>query len=331
MKTIQFLLFFLTLSCTALSQNTDPFAYHTATQLSDTSYSIKKANGDSTIFLFEGSDSSNSVSTAYVSKSVADATYAFVNGKSGGQVLNGGTGSGDNLTLSSTSNGTKGHINFGNYSYYDEATGTLVLANSDNTRHMFLNPQGNIFGMQVNGIPSDFEIVGNSIEFHTNSNSYFNSDVIISSSHVLSLDNSNGSLYASTYVDSASNQWLFNLHANWVFKINSTNGNVGVGDVNNASARLEVQSSDGTAGSAPIKLRAGTLLTTTEDGTVEYDGANYYVSSGNTRYILTRTLTGTAAPSTAPQTVGIQFIDTANKKIYISTGTSSSSDWTILN
>jgi hypothetical protein len=331
MKTIQFLLFFLAFSGNAFSQNTDQFAYHTANQLSDTSYSIKKANGDSTIFLFEGSNSSNSLDTTYVSKSVADATYAFVNGKSGGQALNGGTGSGDNLTLSSTSNASKGHINFGNYSYYDEATGTLVLANSDNTHHMFLNPQGNIFGMQVNGIPSDFEIVGNSIEFHTNSNSYFNSDVIISNSHVLYLDNNNGSLYASTYVDSASNQWLFNLHANWVFKINSTNGNVGVGDVNEASARLEVQSSDGTGGSAPIKLRAGTLLTTIEDGTVEYDGTNYYVTSGNTRYILTRTLTGTTAPLTTPQTVGIQFIDTANKKIYVSTGTSSSFDWTILN
>ncbi|MGN6533671.1 MAG: hypothetical protein ACTHK0_18155 [Ginsengibacter sp.] len=54
MKTIQILLFFLALSCTALSQSTDPLAYHTAKQLSDTSYSIKKANGDSTVFLFEG-------------------------------------------------------------------------------------------------------------------------------------------------------------------------------------------------------------------------------------------------------------------------------------
>ena len=41
--------------------------------------------------------------------------------------------------------------------------------------------------------------------------------------------------------------------------------------------------------------------------------------------------TGTAAPSTTPAAVGDTFIDTSNKKIYTATGTSSSSDWTILN
>jgi len=39
--------------------------------------------------------------------------YALLLGRSGGQALIGGTGSGDNLTLSSTSHGTKGSIIFG--------------------------------------------------------------------------------------------------------------------------------------------------------------------------------------------------------------------------
>lgn len=81
---------------------------------------------------------------------------------------------------------------------------------------------------------------------------------------------------------------------------------------------------------------AGTItqankLTTPEDGAVEYDGTDYYVTTGSTRYILTRTLVGTAAPATTPAAVGIHFVDTVNKKEYVATGTSSSADWTILN
>jgi hypothetical protein len=42
------------------AQNTDSLSYHNSHQLSDTSYSVVKANGDSTIFLFEGGNSSGS-------------------------------------------------------------------------------------------------------------------------------------------------------------------------------------------------------------------------------------------------------------------------------
>lgn len=43
------------------------------------------------------------------------------------------------------------------------------------------------------------------------------------------------------------------------------------------------------------------------------------------------TTTGTAAPTTTPTQIGQWFIDTTNKKAYVSTGTSSSSDWIIVN
>lgn len=42
-------------------------------------------------------------------------------------------------------------------------------------------------------------------------------------------------------------------------------------------------------------------------------------------------LSGTAAPAVTPAFVGQQFVDTTNKKIYVATGTTNSSDWTILN
>ncbi len=48
-------------------------------------------------------------------------------GVSGGQTLIGGTGSGDNLTLTSTSNGTKGKIIFGSASAYDQVNDYLGI------------------------------------------------------------------------------------------------------------------------------------------------------------------------------------------------------------
>lgn len=79
MKTIQFLLFFLALTFNVFAQ-TDPLSYHTTRQLSDSSYSMKKANGDSTIFLFEGG---NSDSAGYRTMSVnADSTQVIWQGLS---------------------------------------------------------------------------------------------------------------------------------------------------------------------------------------------------------------------------------------------------------
>lgn len=53
--------------------------------------------------------------------------YALLDGRSGGQALTGGTASGDDLTLSSTSNGTKGNINFGANASFDEANTRLGI------------------------------------------------------------------------------------------------------------------------------------------------------------------------------------------------------------
>lgn len=55
--------------------------------------------------------------------------YALLAGRSGGQTLNGGTASGENLVLVSTSNATKGKIQLGT-SYYDEVNNRLGINNS---------------------------------------------------------------------------------------------------------------------------------------------------------------------------------------------------------
>lgn len=41
--------------------------------------------------------------------------------------------------------------------------------------------------------------------------------------------------------------------------------------------------------------------------------------------------TGTAAPTTTPSKVGDMFVDTMNADVYVATGTTNSSDWTVLN
>lgn len=53
--------------------------------------------------------------------------YAYLAGRSGGQTIIGGTASGNNLTLQSTSNATRGKIYLGSTSFYDEATDRLRL------------------------------------------------------------------------------------------------------------------------------------------------------------------------------------------------------------
>jgi hypothetical protein len=55
--------------------------------------------------------------------------YALLAGRSGGQVLKGGTASGDDLTLQSTNNATRGHVFFGSAqtSGFDEVNGRLGI------------------------------------------------------------------------------------------------------------------------------------------------------------------------------------------------------------
>ena len=56
--------------------------------------------------------------------------YALLAGRSGGQTLKGGTASGDDLTLMSTNNATKGNLFFGT-STYDEVNNFLGVKNTD--------------------------------------------------------------------------------------------------------------------------------------------------------------------------------------------------------
>jgi len=78
--------------------------------------------------------------------------------------------------------------------------------------------------------------------------------------------------------------------------IGNTTANTSTGiNVTVPTAQLHLGTGYATANNgAPLKFTAGTNLTTPENGAVEYDGTNYYVTSGGSRYTLAKTLTATA-------------------------------------
>ncbi|MGE3609721.1 MAG: tail fiber domain-containing protein, partial [Bacteriovoracaceae bacterium] len=59
-------------------------------------------------------------------------------------------------------------------------------------------------------------------------------------------------------------------------------GNVGIG-LTAPTAVLHLKAGTATANTAPIKFSSGVLLTSPEDGAVEFDGTSFYVTSGVTR------------------------------------------------
>lgn len=70
-----------------------------------------------------------------------------------------------------------------------------------------------------------------------------------------------------------------------------TNNRVGVG-TSAPTAVLHLKAGTASANTAPLKFSSGTNLTTPEAGAVEFDGTNYFATTGSTRYKLSRTLEG---------------------------------------
>jgi hypothetical protein len=62
-------------------------------------------------------------------------------------------------------------------------------------------------------------------------------------------------------------------------------GNVGIGTTI-PTAALQLKAGTATAGTAPLKLTSGVLLTTPENGAVEFDGTSLYITAGGVRTAL---------------------------------------------
>ena len=69
-------------------------------------------------------------------------------------------------------------------------------------------------------------------------------------------------------------------------------GHVGIG-VQNPTAKLHLEAGTASANTAPLKFTSGSVMTAQENGAVEYDGTNYFATSENVRYKLSKTLTAT--------------------------------------
>lgn len=82
----------------------------------------------------------------------------------------------------------------------------------------------------------------------------------------------------------------------------------------------------------PLAFTSGNLNTTPTAGAVEYKDPDFFMTpTGTDRGSVALVTKGTTAPATTPTAVGRIYVDTNTAKVYISTGTTSSADWTLLN
>lgn len=86
-----------------------------------------------------------------VTLTTATVTNDLITGKSGGQTIIGGTGSGENLTINSTSNATKGSVNIGSSSkfQFDEANTKLNINGAQNSGTLNVKPSNGAIGIFV--------------------------------------------------------------------------------------------------------------------------------------------------------------------------------------
>lgn len=94
---------------------------------------------------------------ALTSLAVDDHTqYALLAGRAGGQTLIGGTNSGDDLTLQTTSNATKGRIIFGSLSGFEESTGQLGIGQfAASSTGMYVSTRSTLSGTTQRGLLAD--------------------------------------------------------------------------------------------------------------------------------------------------------------------------------
>ena len=80
----------------------------------------------------------------------------------------------------------------------------------------------------------------------------------------------------------ANDFYIYDENAAAVRLVMDTSGNVGIGTVT-PTAALHLKAGTAAANTAPLKLTAGTNLTTPENGAIEFDGTNLYITIGGVR------------------------------------------------
>lgn len=208
---------------------------------------------------------------------------------SAGQVLGVSAGipawqaAGGGITVGTTTitSGTSGRIAFNNSGVYGESA-NLFLANS-NTQ---------LCVGQVS--PSTWQTYANTPLVVRNS---------LGNNFVVGYSNGNSRPYLAFYNDAATaaNSWDIYYRTSFTivddyyysqFRLSWVNGNylngyTYIGGTSSPTAKLHIAAGTAAATSAPLKLTAGTNLTTPENGAFEFDGTNLYFTVGGVRKTVT--------------------------------------------
>lgn len=238
-------------------------------------------------------------------------------GISGGTTLIGGTASGNNLTLVSTSNATKGKIIFGT-SAYDEVNNRLGVGTTSPVASLDVSSPSGGAGTGIRLIQAANNVIQPS--------SYISIDFTVPTTGLIGQFFATASNYSNPSVNLAANStglisWDTNAqlllgaaglngyisfdtggygYSNERMRI-IANGNVGIGQTS-PTAVLHIKAGTATAGTAPLKLTAGTNLTTAEAGAMEYNNTPHFTNSDATRRHMVLSPSATKVTAGAPYT-----------------------------
>jgi hypothetical protein len=204
-------------------------------------------------------------------------------GISGGQSVIGGTASGNNLTLSSTSNATKGKILFGD-SAYDEVNNRLGIGISSPVVKLHV-----LTGTYIAPLSDTNYVVQNSGQYvaeYIGTNGAYAGFLVrgtgaATQPFVQYYNSSTGKAWTQMMTAGDLNILKGNALGTTLLTLGN-NLNVGIA-ITAPTARLHLPAGTATANTAPLKLTTGTNLTTPENGAFEFDGTNLYFTVGGVR------------------------------------------------
>lgn len=251
--------------------------------------------------------------------------YALLAGRAGGQTLNGGNAASENLILNSTAHATKGNVLinttggnvgigttspqanldvvgsirasssanpssqytylsdkllywFNQGSYYTQlslGSGTITLSGANTSNAGFIANYGYI---RTNMVQSG-AVGGSAFSTLSLRSSLYGISTSTPAIDLQVYDNSGNA-------ENLSRMQIFNGDNGKIVMLPNGLGSVGIG-ATSPSGKLHIAAGTASAGSAPLKLTAGTNLTIPEAGAIEFDGTSlFYTDSTNTRRTL---------------------------------------------
>ncbi|HSU29533.1 MAG TPA: hypothetical protein VLJ68_14195 [Chitinophagaceae bacterium] len=284
-----------------------------------------------------------------LTRAVNDVTNDLITGvSSSNQTVLGSTASGGTLTLSSTSHATKGKLLFGT-SAYDEVNNRLGIGTTSPVQKITIGG-GDQESISRDIRTGSLEIMGGTSEatgayFQLTGDQHTGSPYEGSAEYVIrNLTNSQFALFS--YDGSSTWTQRFQLKGlSGDTYLVPNGGKLGIG-TSTPTALMHLKAGTATANTAPLKFTSGTNLTTPENGAMEYNGTNLFITNGGARetiltsasaldttyisnfYLKVRSLHSATSPLTYNSTTGAFGITQANTS---TSGYLSSTDWNTFN